>query len=56
MSLIRFILANSTSLKTLTVDVHLDSRELDAPMLLSILEDLLLMKRASQSAQVKFIH
>ncbi|KAK2411357.1 hypothetical protein QL285_046643 [Trifolium repens] len=36
MSLIRFILVNSTSLKTLTFDVRLDSRELDAPMLLSI--------------------
>jgi hypothetical protein len=56
MSLIQFILANSTSLKTLTFDVLLDSQDLDAPMLLSILEDLLLMKRASQSAQVKFIH
>jgi hypothetical protein len=56
MSLIRFILANSTSLKTLTFDIRLDSQKLDAPVLLSISEDLLLMKRASQSAQVKFIH
>ncbi|XP_045798456.1 F-box/FBD/LRR-repeat protein At1g13570-like [Trifolium pratense] len=56
MSLIQFILANSTSLKTLTFNVRLESRELDASMLLSISQDLLLMKRASQSAQVKFIH
>jgi hypothetical protein len=56
MSLIRFILANSTSLKTLTFDIRLYSHKLDAPVLLSISEDLLLMKRASQSAQVKFIH
>ncbi|KAK2416813.1 F-box/FBD/LRR-repeat protein [Trifolium repens] len=52
MSLIRFILANSTSLKTLTFDIRLDSQKLDAPVLLSISEDLLLMKRASQSAQI----
>ncbi|XP_045795681.1 F-box/FBD/LRR-repeat protein At1g13570-like [Trifolium pratense] len=56
MSFIQFILANSTSLKTLTFDVRLESRELGAPMLLSISQHLLLMKRASQSAQVKFIH
>jgi hypothetical protein len=56
MSLIRFILANSTSLKTLTFEVRFGSQELDAPMLLSISQDLLLMKRVSQSAQVKFIH
>ncbi|GAU17947.1 hypothetical protein TSUD_330720 [Trifolium subterraneum] len=56
MSLIHFILSNSTSLKTLTFDVRFDSEELDAPTLLSISQDLLLMKPASQSAQVKFIH
>jgi hypothetical protein len=55
MSLIRFIVANSTSLKTLTFDV-LDSQELDAPVLSSISQDLLLMKRASPRAEVRFIH
>ncbi|GAU17948.1 hypothetical protein TSUD_330730 [Trifolium subterraneum] len=56
MSLIRFILANSISLKTLTFDVGRGFQKLDAPVLLSISEDLLLMKRASQRAEVKFLH
>jgi hypothetical protein len=56
MSLIQFILANSTSLKTLSFEVGFNSQKLDAPVLLSISRDLLLMKRASQRAEVKFIH
>ncbi|XP_045795678.1 F-box/FBD/LRR-repeat protein At1g13570-like isoform X3 [Trifolium pratense] len=56
MSLIRFILATSTSLKTLTFDVGVGSQKLDALVLLSISQDLLLMKRASQRAEVKFLH
>jgi hypothetical protein len=53
--LIQFILANSTSLKTLTFRVG-DRKKLSATTLLRISQDLLLMKRASQSAQVKFLH
>ncbi|KAK2362650.1 F-box/FBD/LRR-repeat protein [Trifolium repens] len=56
MSLIRFILANSTLLKLLTFKFSPGTPKLDAPVLLSISQDLLLMKRVSQSAQVKFIH
>jgi hypothetical protein len=56
MSLIRFILANATLLKLLTFKFSPGTPKLDAPVLLSISQDLLLMKRVSQSAQVKFIH
>jgi len=56
MSLIRFILANSTSLETLTYKVGFGYRKLDAVMLSSISEELLWMKRATQSAHVKFLH
>ncbi|GAU17941.1 hypothetical protein TSUD_330660 [Trifolium subterraneum] len=56
MSLIKFILANSTSLETLTFRVGLGPKRLSALMLLRMSQDLLLMKRASQRAQVKFRH
>ncbi|GAU17942.1 hypothetical protein TSUD_330670 [Trifolium subterraneum] len=55
MSLIKFILVNSTSLKTLTFRVGVGGKKLSARMLLRISQDLLLMKRASQRAQVKFL-
>jgi hypothetical protein len=55
MSLIQFILANSSSLKTLTFNVYVDYEELDAPLLLRISQDLLRMKRASQKADIKFL-
>jgi hypothetical protein len=55
MSLIRFILANSTSLETLTFKVGFDSEKLDAPILASISQDLLWMERASPRAHVKFL-
>jgi hypothetical protein len=54
MSLIRFILANSSSLKTLTFEVGFCSDELDAAVLLGISQDLLRMERASQTARVEF--
>ncbi|XP_045790650.1 F-box/FBD/LRR-repeat protein At1g13570-like isoform X3 [Trifolium pratense] len=56
MSLIRFILANSSSLKTLTFKVGFCHKILDAAMLSSIPQDLLCMKRASQRARVEFRH
>jgi hypothetical protein len=43
-------------LKALSFEVGFNSQKLDAPVLLSISRDLLLMKRASQRAEVKFIH
>ncbi|XP_058756666.1 F-box/FBD/LRR-repeat protein At1g13570-like [Vicia villosa] len=52
MSLIKFILANSTLLKTLTLDCSYN--KLKADMLFRISQDLLLMERASPRAQVKF--
>jgi hypothetical protein len=55
MRLIQFILANSTSLKTLTFRVG-GRKKLSAVMLLKLSQDLLLMKRASESAQVKLLH
>jgi hypothetical protein len=54
MSLIRFILANSSSLKTLTFEVSFCSEEFDAAVLLGISQDLLRMERASQRARVEF--
>ncbi|KAK2375977.1 hypothetical protein QL285_076822 [Trifolium repens] len=56
MSLIQFILANSSSLKTLTFNVYVGYQKLDAPLLLRIAQNLLRMKRASQKADVKFLH
>lgn len=56
MNLMRFILANSSSLKTLTVEVGSFDGLTDGPLLLRFSQDLLGMKRASQSAEVKFIH
>jgi Ran GTPase-activating protein (RanGAP) involved in mRNA processing and transport len=56
MSLTQFILANSTSLKTLTFNVGLCSVNLHAPILLRISQDLLRMKRASQRVRVKFLY
>lgn len=53
MSLIKFILANSPLLKTLTFNYS--SEKSDAAMLFRISQDLLLMKRASPRAQVKFL-
>jgi hypothetical protein len=44
MNLIQFILANSTSLKTLSFKVGSSSKKLDALVLLSISQELLLMK------------
>ncbi|CAJ2671562.1 unnamed protein product [Trifolium pratense] len=57
MSLLRFILVNSTSLKTLTFKVGFSYQKLDAPLLAmaSISQELLLMERASPRAQVKFL-
>jgi len=52
MSLIRFILANSTSLRTLTFKVCPGSKSLDAH---KISQDLLRMERASQRAHVEFL-
>ncbi|CAK8543160.1 unnamed protein product [Lathyrus sativus] len=52
MSLIKFILANSPSLKSLTFSCIFIN--LDAPMLLKISQDLLLMERASPRARVSF--
>jgi len=56
MSLTQFILANSTSLKTLTFDVGRGSMKLDGPILLRISQDLLWMKRASKRAHIKFLY
>ncbi|XP_058756677.1 F-box/FBD/LRR-repeat protein At1g13570-like isoform X1 [Vicia villosa] len=54
LSLIKFILANSASLKTLTF--YFCSRDkLDAPMLLKVSQDFLRMERASPRAQVNFL-
>ncbi|CAL5193409.1 unnamed protein product [Lathyrus oleraceus] len=53
MSLIKLILANSPLLKTLTFNYS--SEKLGAVMLFRISQDLLLMKRASPRAQVKFL-
>ncbi|GAU51734.1 hypothetical protein TSUD_243550 [Trifolium subterraneum] len=55
MSLMRFILANSSSLKTLAFKVHFGDK-LDPVALLSISRDLLLMERASQRARIEFTH
>jgi len=52
MSLIRFILANSTSLRTLTFKVCPGSKSLGTH---GISEDLLRMERASQRAHVEFL-
>ncbi|PNX96807.1 F-box/FBD/LRR-repeat protein [Trifolium pratense] len=56
MCLIEFILANSASLETLTFRVGLGPQRVYALVLLGISQDLLLMKRASQRAQVEFLH
>jgi len=56
MSLIRFILANSSSLRTLTFEVAFGHKNFDAAILLNISQDLLRMERASQRAQVEFLH
>ncbi|XP_058744490.1 F-box/FBD/LRR-repeat protein At1g13570-like [Vicia villosa] len=56
MSLIRFILANSSSLKTLTLDLHLGYNKSDFPILFSISRDLLWMDRASPRAHIDFTH
>jgi len=56
MSLIRFILANSSSLKTLTLNVQLGFQKSDVPILFNISQDLLWMKRASQGAHIEFLH
>ncbi|XP_045789589.1 F-box/FBD/LRR-repeat protein At1g13570-like isoform X1 [Trifolium pratense] len=55
MSLIRFVLANSSSLKTLTFKVGFCYEKLDAAVLLSISRNLLRMERASQRARVEFL-
>ncbi|XP_058749889.1 F-box/FBD/LRR-repeat protein At1g13570-like [Vicia villosa] len=52
MSLIKFILANSPLLKTLTL--YCIYYEVDVPMLLNFFQDLLRLKRASPRAQVNF--
>ncbi|GAU47248.1 hypothetical protein TSUD_243410 [Trifolium subterraneum] len=54
MSLIRFILANFSSLKTLAFKVGFPREKLDPTAVLSIFQDLLSMKRASQRACVEF--
>jgi len=56
MSLIEFILANAASLEALTFKVGLQYPKLDAPILLSISEELLWMRRASQRAHVMFYY
>jgi hypothetical protein len=56
MSLIRFILANSSSLKTLTYEVGFGHKNFDAAVLLNISQDLLRMEKASQRTQVEFLH
>jgi hypothetical protein len=57
MSLIRFILANSSSLRTLTFEVAFGHKNFDAAVvLLNISQDLLRMEKASQRAQVEFLH
>ncbi|XP_045819033.1 F-box/FBD/LRR-repeat protein At1g13570-like [Trifolium pratense] len=56
MSLIRFILANSSSLKTLTLDIDLGYKKSDVPILFGISRDLLWMERASQRAHVEVLH
>ncbi|CAL5193406.1 unnamed protein product [Lathyrus oleraceus] len=53
-SLIRFILANSPLLKTLTF--YCSYNDLGAPMMLNFSKDLLWMERASPKAQVNFRH
>ncbi|XP_058774478.1 F-box/FBD/LRR-repeat protein At1g13570-like [Vicia villosa] len=55
MSLTRFILANSSSLKTLTFGFRYHSKP-ETSILSSISKDLLWMERASQRAQVEFLH
>lgn len=55
MSLTQFILANSTSLRTLTFKVGPGSIKLDGLILLRISQELLWMKRASQRAHIKFL-
>jgi hypothetical protein len=56
MSLIHFILANSSSLKTLTLNIDLGYKKSDVPILFSISRDLLWMERASQRAHVEVLH
>jgi hypothetical protein len=56
MSLIRFILAKSSSLKTLAFKVDFGHEKLDPFVLLSISQDLLLMERASERARIEFTH
>lgn len=51
MSLIRFILANSSSLKTLTLNVHRGYNKSYVPIVFNIW-----MKRASQGAHIEFLH
>ncbi|CAK8540432.1 unnamed protein product [Lathyrus sativus] len=55
MSLARFILANFSSLKTLTIYLPFRTQS-DALILSGLLRDLLRMERASQKAQVEFRH
>nr|KYP35639.1 hypothetical protein KK1_043315 [Cajanus cajan] len=52
----RFVLANSPAFKKLTFKVGLDLNQSNAPILLSISQDLLQMERASPRSQVKFLH
>jgi hypothetical protein len=56
MSLIRFILAKSSSLKTLAFKIDFGHKKLDPIVLLSISQDLLLMERASERARIEFTH
>ncbi|XP_058756618.1 uncharacterized protein LOC131629835 [Vicia villosa] len=56
MSLIKFILANSPLLKTLTFNIFEESEAVNAVMFFEISQDLLLMERASPRARVKFKH
>ncbi|KAE9592677.1 hypothetical protein Lal_00029386 [Lupinus albus] len=54
--LIRFLLASSPSLETLTFKVGFGLKQSDAPILLNISRDLLQFGRASQRAEVKFVY
>ncbi|KAK2429864.1 F-box/FBD/LRR-repeat protein [Trifolium repens] len=56
LSLIRFILANSSLLKTLTLNIDLGYKKSDVPILFSISRDLLWMERASQRAHIEVLH
>ncbi|KAK7275266.1 hypothetical protein RIF29_16376 [Crotalaria pallida] len=57
LDLMRFILANSSSLEILTFKIiGLDLNRSDTPLVISALQVLLQMERASPKAQVKFIY